>query len=114
MQLPYESFEILTPLYKLEYNSSGVTIDERYKDSAAKTAIALQTDVGMFTFLLTANYVTDRLYFRILDSEGNYVSEFTPAVAYPSNLVANIPEFLGYYLYIFTNFVYFGRFDEIV
>lgn len=112
MQLPYEAFESLEPKYKLRYNSSGTTVDERYPDCTGQTAIALQTDDLMFTFLLTANYVTDRLYFRILSSEGSYVVQFKPIVPYPANLVANIPEFLGYYCYLHSNYIYFGRFDE--
>lgn len=112
MQLPYEAFESLVPKYKLRYNSSGIAVDERYPDCIGGVAIALQTDETMFTFLLTANYVTDRLYFRILSSEGSYVTQFRPVASYPANLVANMPEFSGYYCYLHSNYIYFGRFDE--
>lgn len=112
MELNRKAFEQLTPLITFDFNSSGTTIDEQYKDAAVNTSVILQVDDIIFTFLLTASYVSNRLYFRILNSEGTYEVEFTPLAEYPINLIANIPAFYGYFLYFYNNSLYFGNFNE--
>lgn len=102
-----------THLGSIEYVNTAQTIDQAYPTIASQGAqvYTLQTTKGIYTLRIVGNFVSDRLYYHIIDQLNEYVIRFAPLSPWPFNLLTN-EEFEGYYLFFQFGNLYFGELKD--
>lgn len=99
-----------TELGKIDYVNTAQNVDEAYPsiNGVGVQTFILQTESGMFTLRVVLNYVSQRLYYHIINQNNEYIIRFAPLSPWPTNLLTN-NTFKGYYLFFQYGILYFGK-----
>lgn len=102
-----------TELGKIDFVNTAQNVDEAYPSISrgGTQTFMLQTDNGMFTLRVVLNFVSQRLYYHVVNQNNEYVIRFAPLSPWPTNLLTN-NAFKDYYLFFQYGVLYFGKLSD--
>ena len=100
-------------LGKIEFVDTAQTIDDAYPaiNNVGNQTFLLQTDDNIYTLSVVINYISQRLYYHIVDQNNAYIIRFAPLAVWPFNLLSH-NTFKDYYLFFQNGTLYFGKLSD--